>query len=270
LSQNSKSGDYKDVNIETFQQYKTVFNKQYKTRAEELEAEKNFEKAKKWISENRGLVSHDIGFTSMSDQGEEEHELTQNVEDLLRKGPSDEQRNLTDSLNKTRIHIPTSFDWRDEHYMTPILDQKSCGSCWAHASAAFIEANLAFRNNLSVVVSRQELIDCVKNVAPGNGGCAGGGFTDALDYTHVHGIQTEEDYPLIDAKQASTCYADYSYSAIWRVLKQRYYIREYNIIIFPTDDILKKSMLIYGPLLFASSVSGEDYYHYRYDTLDDH
>ena len=74
-----------------------------------------------------------------------------------------------------------NFDWRNSSYniLTPIKNQKKCGSCWAFASVETAESNFAINNNNKLYTfSPQELVDCVYE----NNGCDGGNIESALVY----------------------------------------------------------------------------------------
>jgi len=61
--------------------------------------------------------------------------------------------------------LPENFDWTDVNgvnYVTPVRDQASCGSCYAFASMATIEAKLkiATDNARDEVFSPQDVVEC--------------------------------------------------------------------------------------------------------------
>jgi len=87
---------------------------------------------------------------------------------------------------------PKKIDWRKHGILTPVKDQKSCGSCWAFSSTSALEAFLK-KNKLKVErLSEQELVDCSSE----NYGCNGGLMDLAFDYIiENNGIHTDKNYP---------------------------------------------------------------------------
>jgi C1A family cysteine protease len=77
-------------------------------------------------------------------------------------------------------------------FMTPIRDQKGCGSCWAFTSQSAIEAAYQMRvGQLQDYFSVQVMVDCVVEY----GGCQGGLYKHAFDYFTKHTMVMERDYP---------------------------------------------------------------------------
>ncbi len=76
--------------------------------------------------------------------------------------------------------LPDSVDWRTEGVVTPVKDQKDCGSCWAFSTTGVLEGQHALATRKLVSLSEQQLIDCSK--PEGNYGCAGGWPFDAYIY----------------------------------------------------------------------------------------
>lgn len=109
--------------------------------------------------------------------------------------------------NQRSSYVP-DFDWRMRHsatvkgspyfqneitgWITPVKDQRNCGSCWAFSAIGAMEAvaklyrNTTYNFNLS----EQELVSC-----SGAGSCNGGSASSALDYISRNRIQDELSFP---------------------------------------------------------------------------
>jgi len=85
---------------------------------------------------------------------------------------------------------PASFDWRDQKKVSPVKNQKSCGSCWTFSVVAMLESQ-SLINGKSDLFSEQQIVDCDKN----NYGCNGGWPQVALQYLQGSGIESESAYP---------------------------------------------------------------------------
>ncbi len=118
--------------------------------------------------------------------------------------------------------LPSSFDWRDHNgnWMTPIRDQGSCGSCWAFAGVAMMEAryNIAtgdpgFDPNLS----EQILLSCSW------GSCGGWYIEDTMDFLQQHGTHLETclPYQASDWVGCNQACSDYD-SDPWRLTEWHY------------------------------------------------
>src|SRR4029078_6882678 len=70
----------------------------------------------------------------------------------------------------------TSFDWRRYRSLTTPQDQKTCGACWAFATAALAENFYSVFYHRAAAISEQDIINCA------TGGCSGGYLSNGLDY----------------------------------------------------------------------------------------
>ena len=95
--------------------------------------------------------------------------------------------------------LPQSVDWREEGIVTPIRNQRNCGSCWAFATASATEStwiqgmNRTVATNLTdYYLSPQQLVDC--STEYGNEGCSGGYIDNTFEYIIDRGLCLESEY----------------------------------------------------------------------------
>ncbi len=96
--------------------------------------------------------------------------------------------------------VPKRVDWREEHIVSDVRDQGTCGSCVAFATCAAIEARyrmLYGDAGAPLDLSEAHLFHCG---APGQ--CDEGWRPDdALLWLQSHGIGREADFPYVAADQ---------------------------------------------------------------------
>jgi hypothetical protein len=75
--------------------------------------------------------------------------------------------------------------------VTPVKDQKSCGSCWAFGTMGSIEHAHKLKTGKTVSLAEQQLVDCDKK----SSGCNGGRPDWAMTYLKNKNIYTTSSYP---------------------------------------------------------------------------
>jgi len=137
--------------------------------------------------------------------------------------------------NNSNIIIPEEFDWRffNKNIITPVKNQKNCGSCWAFACTETAESVYALEHNELVVLSPQELVDCVTD----NKGCSGGLIDNTLTYIIDHGLEKNINDPY-ESKEDKCKEKDTKYKP-----KACFYVE-------PNNELeMKRALLTVGPLV---------------------
>ncbi|CAK0765582.1 inhibitor of cysteine peptidase [Gammaproteobacteria bacterium] len=162
------------------------------------------------------------------------------------KPPFDEiQINKRTFINTLTSGLPTSWDWRNVGAgLTPIRDQRSCGSCWVFSIVGTLEAVLMAKIGASEDLSEQFLLSC--NI---EGRSCNGGSMSAHDYhknklgrlQSIAGAVLESDMPY-SASSGICKTVPYHPNRIsgWG------YLAEYGGI--PTVDSIKNAIYNLGPI----------------------
>jgi len=151
-----------------------------------------------FISFNKGGRTYKKGVNKFTDMTEKERKA------FLGGRPSmnrNQALSAVHTIHKAdpKVALPDHVDWRLKNVLTPVKDQASCGSCWAHAAIEAIESSAAYNSQKDPqALSRQQLVSCVQNPkhCGGTGGCAGA--TAELGFAYAAGaagITSEAAYP---------------------------------------------------------------------------
>jgi predicted outer membrane repeat protein len=131
--------------------------------------------------------------------------------------------------------LPSNLDWRDVGGITPVKNQGECGSCWAFAATAELEAFIKIYYGVETDLSEQQSVSC----NPYGAGCDGGWASASYYVFQQQGAVTQACMPYLsmDPPQAP---------CIQEGQKKYGYITGYNYISNNVDQI--KQALQNGPV----------------------
>jgi C1A family cysteine protease len=149
----------------------------------------------------------------------------------------------------TPMALPSHIDWRNNggNYVTPIRDQKSCGSCWAFAATAALESVTLITletPGVDLNLSEQVLVSC-----SGAGSCGGGSIGSASSYIKNTGLPLESCYGYTgtNGNCSNAC-------SNWQASSYRIANYSYVTTTAPTVETLKNALYTYGPLVTTMQV----------------
>jgi C1A family cysteine protease len=151
-----------------------------------------------------------------------------------------------------------AFSWREK--ITPVKNQRSCGSCWAFGAVATVEAAEAIFNSRQLDLSEQQLVDCTPPFDVGGDNCEGSRATRALTYLSEHGALLETELPYQSVM--NTCNA--SKEGPYKIISWQYVNENVDV---PSVEELKTALVAHGPLSASVYVS-DAFQSYRGGTFD--
>ncbi|XP_064201479.1 cathepsin K-like [Anguilla rostrata] len=178
--------------------WKDLHNKEYGSQEEEEQRRSVWEKNTLLIEAHnleyeQGMHSYQLGMNHMGDMTAEE--VAEKMTGLV--VPQARETNNTFALDDIPTKLPNAIDYRILGFVTPVINQGSCLSCWAISAAGALEGQLMRSRRKLVPLSPQNLVDCVRS----NYGCKGGYMTNAYKYAMKKGISSERKYPYMGVEQ---------------------------------------------------------------------
>lgn len=170
------------------------------------------------------------------------------------------------------LDVPKHVDWRTQGIITPIKNQKSCGSCWTFSTTGCLESHIclaalksgaaedSFDCTSWTGLAEQQLVDCAGDF--NNFGCSGGLPSQAYEYIkYAGGLDLEPTYPY-HAKESGSCLA--SRGKVGAKVAEIYNITSRD------EGDLEHAIAFVGPVSIAYQVSSDFrlYSHGVYDSYN--
>ena len=135
-----------------------------------------------------------------------------------------------------------------------VLDQLSCGTCWAFASAGQLEDRFCIhsRGQINVTLSPQDMVDCDFE----NFGCKGGYMVPAMDFLQTEGTTTNACKAYRDDQNYCEMKCDDG-----KMPYEKYYCKSGSMRIETDRHLIQQDILENGPVLVPLMVY-EDIYSY--------
>jgi C1A family cysteine protease len=246
--------------------------KSEKKRQEELRRQ---EEEKRRLEEERKKREEDIN--KETDRKKQE-ELRKKEEERRRqeeeKRKQDEKKR-NDDANKAEMqdrNIPldlapslslASFAWNGAKTSTIVQYQGICGSCWAFTSAAVYETDYLLKNNKTLDISEQSILDCAVDKSGNDAGsCDGGWYGGVFDYLTVKGARTEKEDPY----KGKSGFCSGSAKTKYTVTKWGYIRRDAGI---PSVKEMKEAIAKYGAIAATVKVTPA-FQAYKNGIFDEH
>jgi C1A family cysteine protease len=190
------------ANLELFEQFRTQYGKDYKTK-EEQDTRFEIFKTNLLRAEELNNEGHaTFGVTKFMDLSAAEFKATYLARKSLTKHKTMPEFDHTECpacklFPEMGNYTANALDWTTKGAVTPVKDQGQCGSCWSFGTTGDIEG-VYFLSNGTLPgngkgLSEQQLVACDTSQ---DEGCNGGLQEDAFDYVIKNkGLTTEENYP---------------------------------------------------------------------------
>ncbi|KAH3868045.1 procathepsin L-like [Dreissena polymorpha] len=245
--------------LASWEEFKQTHNKSYKSDNEEEKRFSIWMTTVKFIEHHnmeadKGRRSFWVAPNHFADLTEDEFASTMLG---LRMEPSDEATDTEQSSSASSddlSYLPREVDWRSKGYVTPVKNQKHCGSCYAFSAMGSLEGQHFRSTGILVSLSEQNIVDCSSNNKYHNKGCTGGTMNKAFNYVIDNGgVDTEESYPY-EAEVSECRYKTEGRGAT---------VRSYHVITRGSELELQRAVAVKGPVSIGIDVHDMHFRYYR-------
>ncbi|XP_040067842.1 procathepsin L-like [Ixodes scapularis] len=251
-----------DANLKAeWEAFKAKYGKSYASEAEEHFRMKVYMKKRQEVSAHNekyanGEVSFYLGMNEFSDLPQKEFVRLRNGY-RGKKFVGQPSPRLEPPADAQDSPLPESVDWRVKGAVTPVKNQRRCGSCWAFSATGALEGQYFIKTGKLVSLSEQNLNDCSGDF--GNRGCCGGHVDAAFEYIKTGGgLVTEQSYPYT-SKDDVCCFN-----------KSNVGMRVSGFVdIENSEEQLKKAVATVGPISVAIDASLPSFKHYMGGMFDE-
>ncbi|XP_051007073.1 cathepsin M-like [Acomys russatus] len=147
--------------------------------------------------------------------------------------------------------VPSSINWKQKGYVTPVRRQGRCNSSWAFSVVGAIEGQMFRKTGKLTPLSVQNLIDC--SGPQGNLGCYAGNTYLALMYVDENGgLESEATYPY-EAKEGPCRYSPENSTASIRGF----------VLVPKNEDALMNAVATVGPISVAIDARHDSFQFYK-------
>lgn len=228
-----------------FKKYVIKYEKVLKTGKEWDNSYSQFQKNIDFINEHNNNPKKGFSLKVNQFADEDIKSLKRNLFSCRIQRPSKSDEDKLNDVNVNRYGLTNlveplpDLDYRELNAVTPVKNQRQCGSCWAFSAVGALEGKNAIATGELKRFSEQRMVDCSKS----NHGCEGGLMHLAYDdlMWGDYGLPLEEDYPYLGIKRNcnSTLKGDVGASLLG-----------YNFVLSHSSDALKRA-LQYSPVAIA-------------------
>lgn len=244
------STNFVDQNLNEWISFKRAFKRNYGNFSEEMKRAKIFHENLETIEKhNQGNFTFKMGINNFADLTFDEFSKMNAMSDTFDVTDADDSEVFEAPEN---LSIPESFDWRSYNFVTPVKDQKDCGSCYAFAAIGAVEGQILKKSGKLLSLSEQEIIDCANSNA--TFGCEGGFLFGVFNYIEQNrGISLEKYFPFTGIK--NSCKTDKNKITV--KLKGRVDLSSND------EDLLQKALLSVGPIAVLIDIDHESFMRYE-------
>jgi hypothetical protein len=157
--------------------------------------------------------------------------------------------------------LPSRFDWRERNGVTPVKNQRNCGSCWAFGTVGVMESQILIRLGLSEDIAEQYLVSCNQS----GWSCGGGWWAHEYHRSLIPpgepaaGAVLETGFPYVAAN--APCSPPHSHP--YRLFSWSY-VGGGGV---PSVEAIKQAIFSHGPVAAAVAV-GPKFQAYRSGVFD--